>query len=116
MKDVTYISIPCEYDNKVLVVKALGLTAKGDSPDQALLESIKSTPLYMPLMLAKFKSWVDFRGRSFMHLEVPFDAIILKKINDVEPYPAEKKPKSKSLIAELSPEEFLRHAYPDLIK
>lgn len=113
MASTMYISIPCTYENKVLTVKALGFEAKGDSPDQALLECIKSTPLYIPLMLAKFKSFTDHNHRSFQQFEVPFDNAILKKINEVEPYPEEKtiKKKSKSVLSETSAEDVIKYGY-----
>jgi hypothetical protein len=111
MEDSIYISIPCSYEDRILTVKGLKLSAKGDSPDQALLECIKNTPLYMPMMLAKFVSFTDFRKRTFMQIEVPFHATILKKINEVEPYPESTRIKSKSVLVEPSHEEKLKFGF-----
>jgi len=107
------LSIPCTYENKTLTVKALGLKAKGDSAEQALLECIKSTPLYIPLMLAKYKTFTDHNGRNFEQFEVPFDNSILKKINETEPYPEEKsiKSKKKTALTDVDPEEVLMYGY-----
>ena len=110
----TMISIPCEFKDNVLTVKALNFKSNGETPDHAILESIKNTPLYACLILCEFKSFTDFRGREFMHLEVPFDAAIIKRISDNEPYPREEKRKHKSLVTDVSAEEMLKYAYPDL--
>lgn len=112
-KTTLYISIPVEYINKTLTIKALGFKSKGDSPDQALLECIKSTPLYIHLMLAKFVSFTDHRGRKFSHMEVPFSTELLTKINETEPYPKDKKKEiaAKSHLAEITPEDVLKWGY-----
>lgn len=102
------ISIPCEYSNKTLVIKALGFKAKGDSPDQALLECIKNTVYYTPFILAKFKSYTDFRRRECMHLEVTFDSLIYDKLMQSEPVHVDKLKKTKSSIAEPTPEQMVK--------
>lgn len=114
MGSYTYISIPCTFEDNVLTVKALNFKATGETPDQAILECIKSTPLYAPLVLCEFKSFTDFRGREFMHLEVPYEASIIKKMTDIEPYPNEKNRKHRSLVTDVSAEDMLKYAYPDL--
>lgn len=112
MASSLYISIPCTFENRLLTIKGLDLQGRGDSPDQALLECIKGTNLYTPLMLCKFKSFTDFRGRDFRSLEVPFDSIILEKINEVEPTPeTKKKIKKSNHLIEASPEEILKLGY-----
>lgn len=116
MKSSLYISIPCEYNNKQLVVKALGFKAKGENAKEALTEATKNSIYYVSFSDAEIVTWMDFRGRTFSHIEVPFDNIILDKINSIEPYPEEKKRKSKGTLTEPSAEEILKHAYPDLIK
>lgn len=116
MSDTTHLSIPCQFEEGILTIKALNFKSAGDTPDQAILECIKGTPMYASLISCEFISFTDFRGRTFMHLEVPFDAAILKRINDIEPLPTEAKRKHKSLITDVSPEEALNFAYPDLGK
>ena len=112
MSNGMYLSIPCTYENKVLVIKALGFRGKGDSADQALLECIKNTPYYIPFLLAKFKFFTDHRGRNFAHLEVPFESSILTKINEIEPYPEDKlKKATKGLLAKPTNEEVLKLGY-----
>lgn len=112
MSSSLYISIPCTFDGKTLIIKGLDLQGKGDSPDQALLECIKNTNLYSPLMLSKFKSFTDFRGRDFRALEVPFDSAIMDKINEVEPTPeTKKKIKRSNHLIEASPEEIIKLGY-----
>lgn len=108
MATTLYMNIPCNFENNTLNINCLGFKAKGNSPDEALLECIKNTALYLPLLLSKFKSHTDHRGRTFTSLEVPFNDIILKKINEVEPYPETAKRKSKGLLAEATPEEILK--------
>lgn len=105
-----YMSIPVEYVNKTLTIKSLALSAKGESPDEALFTCIKSTSLYVPLMLAKFKQEVDFRGRFFLYIEVPFESSILNKIYEVSPLPEDKKPTKRHLQLP-SPEETIKWGY-----
>lgn len=111
MASTIYISIPCTFENKVLIVKGLGLEGKGDSPDQALLECIKNTNLYIPLMLCKFKLFTDFRGRDFRHIEVPFNTIIMDKISELEPLPGDRRIKKSSHLYEPTNEEILTLGY-----
>lgn len=111
MASSLYISIPCTYENKTLTVKSLRLQGKGETPEQALIECIKNTPLYMSLVSAKFKSWIDFRHRSFMHLEIPYDAAIMKKINDLEPTCDEKKNSKVNKVIEPTQEEIFRFGF-----
>lgn len=113
MANTVHMSIPCEFKNGVLTVSSLNFEGKGETPDQAILECIKDTPFYALLIACEFKSFTDFRGREFMHLEVPFDAAIIKRITEFEPYPNEAKRKHKSLITDVSAEDILKYAYPD---
>lgn len=112
MASSLYISIPCTFENKTLTIKALGLHGKGDTPDQALLECIKNTNLYTPLMLSKFKSFTDFRGRDFRSLEVPFHSTILETIHEIQPTPEDRKKIRKSNhLYEPTAEETLKLGY-----
>lgn len=112
MAGTLYLSIPCTFEDKVLTIKALSLRGKGDGPDQALLDCIKNTDLYTPLLLSKFKSFTDFRGRSFRTLEVPYSSILLETISQVEPTPEDKKKIRKSkYLYDSTPEEILTLGY-----
>jgi len=112
MSSLLYLSIPCTFENKVLIIKGLGLTSNGDNPEEALLECIKGTGLYMSLMLSNFKAFTDFRGRDFMALEVPYHEDILNTIHKTEPFPKDKiKLKKNSNLIDASPEETLKHGY-----
>lgn len=106
-----FIAIPCKYENNILKVKSLGFEAKGNSPDQALLTCIKETPLYIPLMLAKFRIQTDSLGRKFQYLEVPFDNLILKRISELEPTVEEKKKKIASSVETPTSEEILKWGF-----
>ena len=110
MEEWTYISIPCKYTNRVLTIKALGFKAEGDSPEQALLECIKNTALYIPLILAKFSSFTSWRGHKHLQIEVPYHSSIYDKIQEVENFPNEAKKKAaKTFISDPSAAEILKY-------
>jgi len=113
MSNQLMISIPCTFKNKVLVINALSLKGIGDSPKEALLDCIKNTALFNALKAADFAQWSDFRDREFMHIEIPYDSIIMKKISEVEPLPEDKiaAKKKNSKLTEANPEEILHYGF-----
>ena len=112
MADLLYFSIPCSFKNQVLTVPALGFKAKGDSPEEALLECIKHTSLYIPLILAKFNCLVDAKRQISLQLEVPFHAAIYTKLQEIEGFTDTlKKKMNNSLIVEAAPADILKYGY-----
>jgi len=112
MGEWVHISIPCKYVNRVLTIKALGFKAEGDSPEQALLECIKNTALYVPLILAKFSSFTNWRGHKHLQIEVPYHSGIYDKMQEVEPFLNEAKKKAaQTFISEPSAAETLKYGW-----
>jgi hypothetical protein len=108
-----YISIPCTFKDEVLTIKGLKLKANGDTPEKAYLECIKNTPYFTGMKMGKIISFEDFKGRDFMHIEVPFSNTVYEAIVDLEPFPDNslKKKPMKSFLVEATAEETLKLGY-----
>lgn len=107
------IQIPCSYENNILIIKGLKLTANGETAEKAFLECIKNTVYYTSMKTSKIVNFTDFKGRDFMHLEVPFTNTVYEAITEIEPFPSNeiKKKQLKSFLTEPSAEDTLKFGY-----
>jgi hypothetical protein len=113
MTERIYISIPTQYSNEILTIKALGLEGNGPSPEDALLECIKNTALYDLLIVCEFHYSNDTWGYEHLLLQVPFSTELYNKIIEVEPLPelSKKKKRNSSLILEPASEDILKYGF-----
>lgn len=108
----SYILLPCQYSNQLLTIKSLDLQAEGDSPEQALLNAINSTALYLPLISSKFIQTIDWRENTHLQLEIAFDSSIYNKIITTEPLVnSSPKIKRQETIVEPDATDVLRYGY-----
>ena len=106
------ISIPVKFQNKLLSIKALKLSGKGETQEVALLSAIKSTSMYSYLCDGEFETTLDKMNNDNVALIIPFNDMVLREIFKIEPLPEDKKvKKSFGLIVDPSSEETLKLGY-----
>lgn len=103
------MQLPCTYENEVLTIKCLNLSATAWPLEEAFALVVKNTPeFYASLSLGTIHKE---NGRCF--IVVPKSDKLYNKILELEPLPEDqdKKKKQNSLLKDVSPEEVLKFGY-----
>lgn len=107
------MSIPCTFENELLTINCLRVSATAADMNEAYQESIKDKKsLTGALSLGKVQKDIDALKRTFYSIILPFNQAVLNHLLEIEPLPLIDKPKKKnSSLIEATPEDTLKLGY-----